>query len=174
MLREEVYRLAARRHELYGRLLPEQSASLRTYHEQELARLYRAFGLVRNFDYYVVDTIRQTAVFLVFALELESGVVIAFAGRGAYPEVAFLGATLIWRILREIDVIGVEFAFAVRSVLIIVDAGLFEVNEVVIPKHRRIAVRRLEPRENRTGVVYLDYYVAAVFVSLGSMRRDFA
>ena len=174
MLCEEVYGLAVQRHELYGRLPPGQSASPRTYHEQEFARLYRAICLVWNFDYYIIDAVCQTAVFLVFALELEPSVFIAFSGRDAYPEVAFLSATLVRRILVEVDIVGVEFAFAVRSVLIIVNAGLLEVDEVIISEHRRIAVGRLEPRENRTGVIYLDYYVAAIFITLSCMRRDFA
>lgn len=172
MLREEVYRLAARRHELYGRLPPGQSASLRTYHEQEFARLYRALDLVWNFDYYIVDAVCQTAVFLVFALELEPGIFISFAGRGAYPEVALFRAAFVRRILVEVDVVGVEFAFAIWSVLVIVSTSLLKINIVIIPEHYRIAIRRLESSENRTGVIYLDRY-SANFI-FGDMRRDFA
>lgn len=140
MLCEEVYRLAARRHELYGRLPPGQSASLRTYHKQEFARLYRAIGLVWNFDYYIVDAVCQTAVFLVFALEFESCIFIAFAGRGAYPEVSLFRAAFVRRILVEVDVVGVEFAFAVLSVLVIINTSLFEIDEVVVSEYNRIAV----------------------------------
>ena len=142
MLREEVYRLAARRHELYGRLPPGQSASLRTYHEQEFARLYRALDLVWNFDYYIVDAVCQTAVFLVFALELEPGIFISFAGRGAYPEVALFRAAFVRRILVEVDVVGVEFTTTIRCTLIAIAAYslLFEIDAVVVSEYDRIAV----------------------------------
>ena len=142
MLREEVYRLAARRHELYGRLPPGQSASLRTYHEQEFARLYRALGLVWNFDYYIVDAVRQTAVFLVFALEFEPCIFIAFAGRGAYPEVSLFRAAFVRRILVEVDVVGVEFTTTIRCTLIAIAAYslLFEIDAVVVSEYDRIAV----------------------------------
>ena len=58
--------------------------------------------------------------------------------------------------------------------MIIVNAGLLEIDVVIIPEYRRIAVRRLELCENRTGVIYLNYYITAIFVSLGSMCCDFA
>ena len=142
MLREEVYRLSARRHELYGRLPPWQSASMRTYHEQEFARLHRAIGLVWNFDYYIVDAVCQTAVFLVFAPELEPGIFISFAGRGAYPEVALFRATFVWRILVEVDVVDIEFTTAIRCTLIAIAAYalLFEIDAVVVSEYDRIAV----------------------------------
>ena len=95
MLRKEVYWLTARRHKLYSRLLPEQSASLWTYYEQKLTGFYRTLDLIWNFDYYIVDTIRRTALFLIFALELKPGIFITFACRSAYPEIALFRTTFI-------------------------------------------------------------------------------